>query len=59
MIGLLSAAPTMTFINWKRAGGSPTDKAVARVQRYLWTEVVLFSLLPAFAAAMARGYGGF
>ena len=50
----------MTFITWKRAGGSPTDKAVARVQRYLWTEVVLvFHLSPAFAAAMARGYGGF
>ena len=27
------------------------------VRRVLWLEVLLFALLPAFAAAMARGYG--
>jgi uncharacterized membrane protein len=34
-----------------------TDEAVTRVRRYLWIEVLLFPLLPAFAAAMARGHG--
>jgi uncharacterized membrane protein len=29
------------------------------VRRYLYAELALFALLPAFAAAMARGYGEF
>ena len=44
MIGLLSVPPTLAFLKWRR---------------YLWMEVALFPLLPAFAAAMARGYGEF
>ena len=59
VIGLLSVPPTLAFLRWRRAGVSPTDVAVARVRRYLWMEVALFPLLPAFAAAMARGYGIF
>jgi putative membrane protein len=58
-IGLLSVPPTLAFLKWRRAGISPTDEAVARTRRYLWIEVMLFPLLPAFAAAMARGYGMF
>ena len=58
-IGLLSVPPTLTFLKWRRAGASPTDEAVAGARRYLWMEVALFPLLPAFAAAMARGYGVF
>jgi putative membrane protein len=57
VIGLLSIAPTVAFIRWRRAGIIPTDAQVAQVRRVLWIEVVLFALLPAFAAAMARGYG--
>ena len=57
VIGLLSVPPTLTYPKWRRAGGSPSDEAVATVRRYLWTEVVLFAPLLAFAAAMARGYG--
>ena len=59
MIGLLSIAPTLAYLRWRRAGGAPTDEAVARTRRFLWLEVALFPLLPAFAAAMARGYGMF
>jgi putative membrane protein len=59
LIGLLSAPPTIAFIRWRRAGVSPTDQQVAGVRRFLHAEVVLFTLLPAFAAAMARGYGQF
>jgi|SRR5579859_6802786 len=58
-IGALSVAPTITYIRWKRAGFDPTDSQVVAVQRFLYLEVVLFALLPAFAAAMARGYGEF
>ena len=59
VIGLLSVPPTLAYLRWRRAGGSPSDEAVARTRRFLWLEVVLFALLPAFAAAMARGYGMF
>jgi putative membrane protein len=59
VIGLLSAPPTLAYIRWKRAGAAPTDAQIAGVRRYLGVEVVLFALLPAFAAAMARGYGQF
>ena len=59
LIGLLSIPPTIRFIAWRRAAVSPSDDAVAGVRRYLYAEVLLFALLPAFAAAMARGYGEF
>jgi len=59
VIGLLSVPPTLAFLKWRRAGAAPSDEAVARVRRYLWTQVALFPLLLAFAAAMARGYGLF
>jgi len=59
VIGLLSVPPTLAFLKRRRAGASPADEAIARARRYLWMEVALFPLLPAFAAAMARGYGLF
>ena len=59
VIGLLSIAPTVSYLKWRKAGKPPTDKAVANVRRYLWIEVVLFAPLLGFAAAMARGYGLF
>jgi putative membrane protein len=59
VIGLLSVPPTIRFIAWRREGASPSDQAIAAVRRYLHAEVVLFALLPVFAAAMARGYGAF
>jgi putative membrane protein len=56
-VGLLSVPPTIAFIRWRRAAQPPTDAQIAGVRRYLWAEVLLFLLLPVFAAAMARGYG--
>ncbi len=58
-IGLLSAPPTIAYIRWRKAAAAPDDGQVAAVRRYLWIELLLFALLPAFAAAMARGYGEF
>ena len=59
VFGLLSIAPTVAYIRWRRAGTAPNDAQVTAARRWLWAELVLFALLPAFAAAMARGYGEF
>ena len=59
VIGLLSVPPTLAYLSWRRADASPKVESVAKVRRYLWMQVVLFPLLLAFAAAMARGYGMF
>jgi putative membrane protein len=57
VIGLLSVPPTIAYIGWRRTNIVPNDAQIRSAQRYLWIEVVLFALLPIFAAAMARGYG--
>jgi len=61
LIAVLSAWPTLKFIGWRKrfqtAGSAPDDAAISSVRRILWLETALFALLPAFAAAMARGYG--
>jgi len=59
LIGLLSIAPTLALLRWRRSGQPPDAAAVAAVRRYLHYELGLFLLLPLFAAAMARGYGSF
>jgi putative membrane protein len=58
-IGLLSVPPTRAFIHWRKLGTAPNDAAIGGVRRYLHIELMLFALLPIFAAAMARGYGEF
>ncbi len=61
LIAVLSIWPTLKFIGWRRhfqgVGAAPEAAAVTWVTRILWLETALFALLPAFAAAMARGYG--
>ncbi len=57
VIGLLSVPLTLAYIRWRRVGFKPTEAQIASVRRYLYLEVILFALLPAFAASMARGYG--
>jgi putative membrane protein len=59
IIGLLSVPPTLAFIRWRRAADAPEEPQISRIRGLLWPEVVLFLLLPIFAAAMARGYGEF
>jgi putative membrane protein len=58
-IALISVPPTIAYIRWRRANVAPGDAQVRPMRRYLWIECALFALLPAFAAAMARGYGQF
>ena len=61
LISLLSIWPTLKYLNWRRdfrsAGVVPDAASVSIVRRILWLELVLFAFSPAFAAAMARGYG--
>jgi putative membrane protein len=61
LIALLSIWPTVKYLNWRRdfqtASSVPDAGSVSVVRRILWLEMVLFAFLPAFAAAMARGYG--
>lgn len=61
LIALLSIWPTVKYLNWRRdfqtAGSVPDADSVSVVRRILWLEMILFAFLPAFAAAMARGYG--
>jgi putative membrane protein len=60
-IALLSIWPTVKYLNWSRefrtASTVPDAGSVSVVRRILWLEMILFAFLPAFAAAMARGYG--
>jgi putative membrane protein len=61
-VGLLSIAPTIAIVKWrKRAGADPTfvpsDAEVAKVRKVMLVELLVFALIPIFAAAMARGYG--
>lgn len=58
-IGLISVPPTIAFIRWRRSEVAPTAAQVAGVRRLIHIELALFALLPALAAAMARGYGRF
>ena len=59
VIGLLSVPPTLAYLKWRRAGTAPSREDVAKVRPLLWMQMALFPLLPAFAAAMARGFGEF
>jgi putative membrane protein len=63
-VALLSIIPTIQIIRWRRAltadaASLPTEPDIAGVRRFLWAEVAVFAFIPAFAAAMARGYGAF
>jgi Predicted membrane protein (DUF2214) len=55
-VALLSIIPTIQIIRWRRALTAdsaflPAAPDIAGVRRFLWTEVVFFAFIPAFAAA--------
>lgn len=61
-VGLLSIVPTVRFIAWNRRAAADPGWRVPKaeyesVKMYLRWEVIVFLLIPVFAAAMARGYG--
>lgn len=60
-VALLSIVPTRRILAWNRqAAGDPSfavDPAeVAAIRAWVRAEIVLFALVPIFAATMARGY---
>lgn len=62
VVGLLSILPTIRFISWNRlAVANPSflvpPAELASVKTHIRAEAFVFLLIPAFAAAMARGYG--
>lgn len=62
VVGVLSVQPTIRIAVWRRtAKADPafalTADHVASVRGFLIAEAAVFVLIPAFAAAMARGYG--
>jgi putative membrane protein len=57
VIGALSAWPTVSFLRWRREKRAPDEMQIANVRRFLWAQMLLFPLLLAFAALMARGFG--
>lgn len=62
VIGVISIAPTRTFIRWvKQAGENPSfavaEVDVKRIRRLVMIEVHLLALVPLFAALMARAIG--
>ena len=62
VVGLLSVPPTLAVLRWRRElaanpAFSPDPAQVAMLRRFFAGELVAFAFIPAFAAAMARGYG--
>ena len=61
-VGLLSIVPTVRILAWRRAlvgdhAFSPAPADIERVRRFLSLELMVFPLIPIFAALMATGYG--
>ena len=62
VVGLLSVPPTIAILGWRRKlaadpGFVPGADIVARLRLLLTGELVAFAFIPAFAAAIALGYG--
>jgi len=62
VVGILSIRPTMRIAAWQKllkadSNFVPPLDEVARVRRILLAEIHVFTLIPIFAAAMARGIG--
>ena len=62
LVALLSIVPTIRILAWRRAlksdhAFSPPPDEIGRVRRFLAFELMVFPLIPIFAAAMAMGYG--
>ncbi len=60
-VGILSIKPTMAILRWARAARAdaafrPDGDEVMGVRRFMHTEAMVFTLIPIFAALMAR-YG--
>ncbi|MEO7220864.1 MAG: DUF2214 family protein [Devosia sp.] len=62
VVGLLSVPPTIAVLRWRRElaanpAFSPDAAQVSMLRRFFTGELIAFAFIPAFAAAMGRGYG--
>ena len=62
LVGILSIWPTLRFIAWRVAirrdpAFIPVSGEVEKIRRIIHLELVVFFLIPVFAALMARGTG--
>jgi len=62
LVGLLSIQPSISLARWRRLAKAapdfaPAEAAVAQSRKFLLGEVLVLTLIPMFAAAMARGFG--
>jgi len=61
LVGILSIWPTIRFLRWRAAFGRdaafvPPTSEVEKIRKFIHLELVVFFLIPVFAALMAR-YG--
>lgn len=56
-VGILSIKPTMRFLTWRDLDAPPAEADVAAAQRHIRLQLVVFPLIPVFAALMARHIG--
>jgi putative membrane protein len=61
-VGIASIPPTLKILAWRRAARTDPayavpDADVAGLRRLVLAELALFTLIPVFAAMMARGIG--
>jgi putative membrane protein len=57
VIGLLSIAPTLQILRWRKAGTLPDAAALRGLRRWIAAEASLLPLIPILAVVMARGIG--
>lgn len=62
VVGLLSIQPTIAILKWRKQAAAdpaftPPAAELAKVRKVMLAELLVFALIPVFAAAMARGYG--
>ena len=57
-VGLLSIAPTLKILAWRKPGAAlPSDAEVVTARRWLAAEWILFPVIPILAAALGLGLG--
>lgn len=62
VVGLVSIAPTLRFIRWKKAlaqtGALPSPEEVRKARKLVMLQAHIIPLIPLAAVFLARGFGG-
>lgn len=62
VVGLVSIAPTLRFIRWRKelraTGALPAPEEVRKARKLVMLQAHLIPLIPLAAAFLARGFGG-